>query len=141
MGERGSRYDEDLADVYAYLAYELGSRAAAEELTEATFERLARLDDGSDFDRGFRISALSAAHRAVAAGGEGEPGSTDDSAMSRELAAALARLGSHERTVLALRFGARLDLRDAAAVLGVSEERARRLFSRGLRRLRTELEA
>jgi DNA-directed RNA polymerase specialized sigma24 family protein len=134
-------YEESVSDVYGYFVYRLGSRAAAEASTRATFERALRDPEpfGSDSDRD-RVRLLTIA-RATAAE-RSRPGAIDgdDPGMSAELAAALDRLERVERAVLALRYGARLEAPEIARVLDLSETRTRRALSRGLRRLRTELE-
>jgi RNA polymerase sigma-70 factor (ECF subfamily) len=134
-----SRYGAYVAEVYGFLAYRLGSRALAEELTEATFARALRerLVVNSDSAQA-RVALLRIASRAS----ERESGETvnGDLAVSPELARALAHLDSRERTVLALRYGAGLAGPEIAAVLGRDEARTRERLSRGLRRLRVELE-
>lgn len=133
-------YEEHVDDVYGYLAYRHGSRAAAEELTRATFERA--FSDGAEVardPRGARIALLAIAREL----GPAEPSSatdTDDAAIQPELAAVLDRVDRGERAVLALRFGAGLRGPEIGAVLDLSERRVRQLLSRGLRRARTELE-
>lgn len=141
MGDPGSRYEEHLAEVYGYLAYQVGSRAEAEHLTRATFERASSEAGvfGSSPEQ-TRVSLLRIAHRSSAGSRNGKRPAVGDPCMSAELADALARLERRERSVLALRFGARLSGRDTAVVLDLAEEDVRRLLSRGLRRLRTELE-
>ena len=64
----------------------------------------------------------------------------DDLGLGADLGEALARLERLERSVVALRYGGGLASPEIARVLGISEDRARRAQSRGLRRLRTELE-
>lgn len=144
MNERGSPGTDDLADeladVYGYLAFDLRSRAAAERVAETAFREVGATRPASDPDgRTLRLALLRAAHRAGARDrGGADP--ADEPALSPRLAAALGRLPALERSVLALRFGARLTASGSAAVLGQPPERVRRLLSRGLRRLRTELD-
>ena len=139
-GRMARPFEEHVADVYGYLSYRLGSRAAAEELTRATFENGARggIALGAAGAEA-RISLLAIAHR-LAASHRGAGTANGDRQVSAELARALAQLPERERAVLALRYGARLSVSKAALVLGQSEGDVRRSFSRGLRRLRTELE-
>jgi DNA-directed RNA polymerase specialized sigma24 family protein len=134
-------YEENVSDVYGYFVYRLGSRAEAEASTRATFERAFRepAPFGSDREQD-RVRLLTIAR--ATASGRGPIGDVDggDPGIGADLAAALARLERVERAVLALRYGARLEVPEIARVLDLSEGRARRALSRGLRRLRTELE-
>ena len=140
-GDFLSLYEEHVPNVYGYLAYRLGSRAAAEKVTEATFERAfrERVSLGPKPDQA-RISLLriarEAASKEVAAGA----GEDDDPGIAADLTSALGQLGREERSVLALRYGAGISVREVTRVLDLSEGRVRRALSRGLRRLRTELE-
>ena len=132
-------YEENVTDVYGYLVYRLGSRADAEALTRATFERA--FDEAAPFgaDREQdRVRLLTIAR--TTATGLARDVDGDDPGIDPDLAAALERLDRVERAVLALRYGARLQVPGIARVLDLSEQRARRALSRGLRRLRTELE-
>jgi DNA-directed RNA polymerase specialized sigma24 family protein len=134
-------YEENVADVYGYFVYRLGSRAEAEASTRATFERA--FSDPTPFapDRERdRVRLLSIARATAAGRGPAGDLDGDDPGMEADLAAALAELERVERAVLALRYGARLEPRQIARVLDLSEDRTRRILSRGLRRLRTELE-
>ena len=138
-GGLANAYQAYVDDVYGYLAYRHGSRAVAEEVTRATFERAFRDGAGVLRDpRGPRAALLALAREAGPAAAS-VPGA-DDAAIPLDLATVLARLDRRERAVLALRFGAGLRGREIAAVLDLSERRVRQLLSRGLRRVRTELE-
>ncbi len=133
-------YADHVDDVYGYLAYRHGSRVVAEALTRATFERVFRDGGAVGRDsRGPRI-ALIALAREARADDISDRAPDDDSAVPVDLAVALDRVERGERAVLALRFGARLRGPEIAALLDVEERRVRQLLSRGLRRLRTELE-
>jgi RNA polymerase sigma-70 factor (ECF subfamily) len=131
-------YEQNVSDVYGYLAYRTGSRVQAERLTQATFERAAREWEslGSDHE-GARVWLFSIARQAA----NGRPGGTgpDDSGLPSDLARALRRLDRSERSAVALRLGGRLVGPQIARVLDVTENTVRRRLSRGLRRLRTEL--
>ena len=134
-------YEENVTDVYGYLVYRLGSRAAAEATTRATFERA--FDESTPFgaDREQnRVRLLMIARTAAAGRSPTREANGDDAGITPDLAAALERLDRLERAVLALRYGARLQVPGIARVLDLSEDRTRRALSRGLRRLRTELE-
>jgi len=136
------RYRDYVSDVYGYFAYRLGSRAEAERLTQATFERAFRERTAFGSDRketGVRLLTIA---RQAGRGTAPVSGSDDDGlGVGRDLAAALARLERRDRSVIALRYGAGLASPEIARVLGVSEDSVRRAQSRGLRRLRTELES
>lgn len=140
-GDFLSLYERHIPDVYGYLAYRLGSRAAAEEGTEATFETASseRVSLGPKPDQA-RISLLRIAREAASKQLTEGSRDDDDPGIAPDLAGALEQLGREERSVLALRFGARLSVREVARVLDLSEGGVRRVLSRGLRRLRTELE-
>jgi len=155
-------YDEHVWDIYGYLAYRLGSRADAEDLTQLTFERAFRawgkfdpsrasartwllaiarnaLTDHRRRDRSARTNTIGEGgiDEAALPASEGPEASTG---ISPELEQALAVLGRRERTVIALRFGGGLKGPEIAEVLGLSVANVQQLMSRALRRLRTELE-
>src|SRR5687767_3903737 len=136
------RFDQHLADVYGYLAYRLGSRGAAEELTRVVFARAARkgVAEGAPPPE-VRIALLAIARELAGIHPQATSPDRDHAGVSPELATALRQLGQRERSVLALRYGARLSGPEVARVLGLSEESVRRSLSRGLRRVRTQLEA
>jgi DNA-directed RNA polymerase specialized sigma24 family protein len=131
-------YEQNVLDVYGYLIYRVGARAEAERLTQLTFERAAhewstlRSDPDGDRLRLFRIAREAASTR--------RPADGDDPGLAPDLANALAKLDRSARSVIALRWGANLAGPEIATVLGVSEDTVRRRLSRGLRRLRTELD-
>ena len=136
------RYRDHIPDVYGYFAYRLGSRAEAERLTQATFERAFRERTGFGSDRTETSVRLLRIARETGRGAKSVDGSDgDDLGIETDLAAALERLERLERAVIALRYGAGLAPPEIARVLGVSEDRVRRAQSRGLRRVRTELES
>jgi DNA-directed RNA polymerase specialized sigma24 family protein len=132
-------YEQNVQDVYGYLIYRVGARAEAERLTQLTFERAARewstlrSDPDGDRLRLFRVAREAASTRRPTTG-------ADDPGVAPDLATALAKLDRSERSVIALRWGANLAGPEIATVLGVSENTVRRRLSRGLRRLRTELD-
>ena len=137
-GPVASVYRDHLDAVYGYLVYRHGSRRIAEELTQATFERA--FSGGTDVrhdPRGSRIALLALA-REVGAAAPIAPG--DDGSIAPDLAAGLNALDRGERTVVALRFGGGLRAGAIAPMLDLTERRVRQLLSRGLRRVRTELE-
>jgi RNA polymerase sigma-70 factor (ECF subfamily) len=132
-------YEQNVSDVYGYLAYRTGSRDQAERLTQVTFERAARGWEslGADHD-GARVWLFSIARDAA----NGRPGGVgpDDAGMPSDLARALRGLDRSERSAIALRLGGRLVGPQIARVLDVTENTVRRRLSRGLRRLRSDLD-
>jgi RNA polymerase sigma-70 factor, ECF subfamily len=142
MSDKFSRlYNEHVADVYGYFAYRVGSRTEAEQLTQATFERAFRERATFGSERKETSVHLLKIARETRRNGERE-GTVigGDLGIEADLARALERLEQLDRAVLSLRYGARLAAPEIARVLGVSEHRVRRAHSRGLRRVRTELE-
>jgi RNA polymerase sigma factor (sigma-70 family) len=157
----GDVYDEHIWDVYGYLAYRVGSREEAEDLTQATFERALRSWSRYEPRRAApRTWLLSIAHnllidhyRATAARPVTVPdesaaehargvqaGPEHDLGLSPELAHALATLSQRDREVLALRFGGELTGPEIAELLGLSLANVQQILSRCLRRLRAHLE-
>src|SRR3954463_15763585 len=122
-----------LDDVYGYLAWFTGDRAAADELTGATFERALRLWHRFDAERGsaqtwlcqvartvaldhFRSERRRVRREELAALPERvEAGYSEG--LSPDLEAALRRLSAGEREVVALRVLLDLDAGTAARVL------------------------
>ena len=103
------RYRDHIPDVYGYFAYRLGSRAEAERLTQATFERAFRERTRFGSDRTETSVRLLTIARETGRGAESVDGSDgDDLGIETDLAAALERLERLERAVIALRYGAGL---------------------------------
>lgn len=149
-------YDDHVWDVYGFLAYRLGNRSDAEDLTQQTFERALRA--WSRFDRS-KASAktwlLSIArnllidhYRASRASaplddlGDAEPSyeMSPDLGVGPQLAAALAELSPRDREVVALRFGGDLTGPEIAEALGLTLANVQQILSRSLRRLRVSVE-
>jgi DNA-directed RNA polymerase specialized sigma24 family protein len=130
-------YRQNVADVYGYLAYRLGSRDQAEALTETTFELAAAADALPADDEAARLQLIRIARDSAARQGHVQPGGHQG--LSEDLARAIDNLEREERSVVALRFGAGLPGPHIATVLGVDEETVARRLSRALRRMRTEL--
>jgi len=149
-------YEEHVWRVYGFLAYRLGDREGAEDLTQATFERALRAWPRYDPDRApvsawlmsIATNLLIDHHRrdrrpvALTEAGEGAiDGPEERWRGSSTLLEALARLGEREREVLALRFGGDLPAAAVAQVLGLTEANVAQISSRALRRLREILGA
>lgn len=159
-----SRSDESFARVYTdhvwmiygFLAYRLRSQAAAEDLTQSTFEHALRAWSRFDSRKGSERTWLLAIARNLlidhhrrdrSSHMEIDEGMLPPSAgpetrftASHEIVDALSRLGDREREVIALRFGGDLSGPEIAAVLGLTLANVQQILSRSLRKLRTLLD-
>ncbi len=154
-------YEEHVWDVYGYLAYRIGSRTDAEDLTQVTFERALRAWERFDERKGsMRTWLLAIARNALIDHSRREglrkhisledeveahlpiqPGAEEtEIGLSPELEAALGHLRQREREVLALRFGGDLRGAEIAELLGISGANVHQILSRSLRKLRQEFE-
>jgi RNA polymerase sigma-70 factor, ECF subfamily len=153
-------YDENVGRIYGFFAYRVSSRADAEDLTQLTFERALKAWERYDARRASLATWLLAIarnalidHRRRAP----PPTVSDDEVVedqfpsnpgpeerllgpSLELAAALSRLRSRDREIVALRFGADLRAPEIAEIMGLSVANVQQILSRALRRLRDALE-
>ena len=151
-----SAYEQNVSDVYGYLAFRGRSPEEAEALTTETFERAlkvwSRFDPRGAEPRtwllGIARNVYIDSRRRGAPVPAGRPEGLDLTAGPRseerlgsdaELAAALRRLKRPERDTIALCFGAELSIADVAEVTGTSVADAQQILSRSLRRLRTLL--
>jgi RNA polymerase sigma factor (sigma-70 family) len=154
-------FEAHAEDLFGFLVYRTGDRHLAEDLVADTFERVLRSRTRFDPRRGsgknwvysiaLNLVRDHARRRTVETrvlervgaqdwrqADDGSLGSVEDrDALSR----ALATLGEDEREAIALRFGADLTLRDVALVLGDSESSVEKRISRGLKKLRNELQS
>src|SRR3954466_4122540 len=154
-------FDEHVWDVYGFIAYRIGNRAEAEDLTQQTFERALRAGRRFDPSRAQPRTWLLAIarnllvdhyrrdrsnlHRHLGEGGISEDqlptGEGPETAgLSAELAGALANLSERDREVVALRFGADLRGPEIAELLDLSLANIQQILSRSLRKLRAELQ-
>ncbi len=134
----------------------MAEREAAEDLTQATFERALRAWPRYTPARApVAVWLLAIARNLLIDHGrrrrptpvgltdelpaESAPGPEDRFAGSPELARALAALNDREREVLALRYGADLPGPEVAALLGLTVANVQQINSRALRRLREQL--
>lgn len=148
-------YEEQIWRVYGFLAYRLGDRETAEDLTQLTFERALRAWARFDPRRSSVTTwLLSIAHHALidhrrrprAALEELDErllptvaGPEERLAGSSDLVEALGCLSDREREVLALRFGGDLSGQEVAHLLGLTVANVQQISSRALRRLRERL--
>jgi RNA polymerase sigma-70 factor (ECF subfamily) len=146
-----------MSDVYAFFAYRLGSRADAEDLTQATFERAfrawARYDPGRASVRTwllaiarnllidhYRSSAVRSEQPLDGEAGLEAAGGSADLGLDPALASALAALGEREREIIALRYGADMSGREIASLTGLTLANVQQILSRSLRQLRSALD-
>ena len=148
-------YDRHVRDVYGFIAYRLGQRDDAEDLTQLTFERALRAWGRFDPDRAQPSTWLLAIARNVlidhwradrsarherldpdAPGLPNEPGIAADLGLEPELERALRALSERDRELLALRFGADLSGQQIAEIGEMSLAAVQQSLSRSLRRLR-----
>jgi RNA polymerase sigma factor (sigma-70 family) len=155
-------FDHHVWDVYGFVAYRIGNRAEAEDVTQQTFERALkawpRFDSSRAQPRTWLLAIArnllvdhyrrdrSNLHRHIGEGGIGEEQlpaeeGPDAGGISAELAAALAMLSERDREVVALRFGADLRGPEIAELLDLQLANVQQILSRSLRKLRSELES
>src|SRR5947209_11728949 len=144
-----------LDDVYGYLAWFTGDRAAADDLAGETFERALRLWHRFDPVRGsartwlcqvartvaldhFRSERRRTRREQVAAARERVDERFADS-LSPELESALRGLSAGEREVIALRVLLDLDAGSTARVLGISATNCTTRLNRALKKLEEAL--
>jgi RNA polymerase sigma-70 factor (ECF subfamily) len=144
-----------LDDVYGYLAWFTGDRAAADELTGATFERALRLWHRFDPARGSVQTWLCQVARTVALDHfrserrrtrreelAAPPERFDEpfaEGLSPDLEAALTILTAGEREVVALRVILDVDAVTASRVLGISPTNCTTRLNRALKKLEEAL--
>ena len=148
--------ERHLDDVYGYLSWFTGDRAAADELTGATFERALRLWHRFDPRRGSAQTWLCQVARTVALDHfrsekrrtrreelAAQPERVDErfaEGLSADLEAALAALTAGEREVVALRVVLELDAATASRVLGISTTNCTTRLNRALKKLEEALD-
>lgn len=147
--------ESHLDDVYGYLAWFTGDRAAADELTGATFERALRLWHRFDPARGTAQTWLCQVARTVALDHfrserrrvrreelAALPERVDEryaEGLSPDLEAALGTLTAAEREVIALRVVLDVDATTASRVLGISTTNCTTRLNRALKKLEEAL--
>jgi RNA polymerase sigma-70 factor (ECF subfamily) len=160
MLDFGETYEEEMPRVYGYVAYQVGDREEAEDLTQQTFERaLSHWDEFDDQRATITTWLLAIARNLIVdhyrtrsrrpatvpfdeqsesqleAAGYSNP----QLGVGAELDAALSGLGDRERELIALRYGADLSGPQIAMLTGLSVANVQQILSRTLRRLRSEL--
>jgi RNA polymerase sigma-70 factor (ECF subfamily) len=147
--------EEHLDDVYGYLAWFTGDRAAADDLAGETFERALRLWHRYDPDRGSARTWLCQVARTVALDhfrSERRRTRREQLAaqydrveehfvegLSPDLETALRALSAGEREVVALRVLLDLDAGTAASMLGISTSNCTTRLNRALKKLEEAL--
>jgi RNA polymerase sigma-70 factor (ECF subfamily) len=141
--------------VYAFAAYRLGDGPDAEDVTGEVFEHALRYRHSYDPSKGEPIAwLLGIARRCIASNlAQAVPAPTEvprdleapvdlegDAVRRLSIGDALARLGEHDRELIALRYGADLRARDIADLLETTTNAVEVALHRALRRLRAELE-
>jgi RNA polymerase sigma factor (sigma-70 family) len=139
--------------VYAYVAYRIGDGPEAEDVTSDTFERALRYRKTYDSSKGEPVAWLIGIARRCIDDAVRDRLATvaevADSPTSEELekeaveritvAAAVAGLGSQERELVALRYGADLTSRQIAELVGMKTNAVEVALHRARERLRAEL--
>jgi RNA polymerase sigma-70 factor (ECF subfamily) len=139
-----------LRRVYAYVAYRVGDRTEAEDITSEAFERALRYRSSFDARRGDPVAWLLGIarncvydamlrNRPILSDPADEPGEGVEERVVERLALrdALAALSDNDRELLALRYGADLTAKEIARLL----ERRTNAVEVGLTRARTRLAA
>lgn len=150
-------YEAHVRRVYGFFAYRVEGREAAEDLTQATFERALRAWSRFDPRRASEAAWLITIarnllidHHRRGRSARFEPledcdlpavdGPEERYTASAELVDALGQLGERDREVIALRFGGDLTGPEIAKLQDMSLANVQQVLSRSLRRLRTLLQ-
>lgn len=160
--KNGFRFGEDplarpeplIRQVYAYVAYRIGDGPEAEDVTSEVFERALRYRSSFDPRRGdpgswvIGIARRCVQHRRtweLHPGGDVEdiagPEDLEEQGVRRvTLQAAVASLSTHDRELIALRYGADLTAAQIASLLGMRTNAVEVAIHRAVARLRAQLE-
>ena len=152
---RGQHQELELLirSVYGYVAYRIGDGPDADDVTSTTFERALRYGASYDTRKGPQVAWLiGIARRCIddfhASRSEdpyelvdaAAPGDLETEALGRlTLRDAIRRLDPRERELIALRYGADLEMKQVAAVLGERTNTLEVALHRALARLRRML--
>jgi RNA polymerase sigma-70 factor (ECF subfamily) len=160
--EFGDIYRRFLRPVYAFVAYRVGDRVAAEDITAQVFEKAWRGFSGFDPKRaGASTWIFTIARNCLTdhwRGAARNPGEVElqadlksDAAadpeprlqaleLRRELSVALDSLETREREIVALKFGGGMNNREIAGLLEITETNVGTILYRSLRKLKNQLE-
>ncbi|MFZ0040430.1 MAG: sigma-70 family RNA polymerase sigma factor [Solirubrobacteraceae bacterium] len=150
-------YSEHVWPIYGFLAYRVGDRGIAEDLTQATFERALRAWSRFDPRRASERTWLLAIARNLLIDHHRRdsnrrtelleehleppvPGPEERITAAPDLSDALSKLTERDREILALRFGGDLNGPEIAEVMDMSLANVQQILSRSLRKLRQLLE-
>ncbi len=160
-------YRRYIKPVYAFVAYGVGGRAAAEDVTSQVFEKAWRGYGGYDPGRASlatwlftiarncvtdhlrrsgrapestELSEEIQTHPADSGFGSDPLPRLEAQELRLELRAALDSLDIRERDVVALKFGGSLNNREIAGLLDLSESNVGTILYRSLRKMKTHLE-
>lgn len=151
-------FEQHVWEVHGFFAYRVASRAEAEDLTQATFERAYRAWARFDPRRAGLRTWLMAIARNLLIDHYRSRAYRDEVALPEDLdlpapeesmslgidpalERALADLSDREREIIALRFGADLTGPEIAELTGITLANVQQILSRSLRRMRSALEA
>lgn len=141
--------------LYAYVAYRVGDRSLAEDVTSRALERAVRYRASYDPAKGAPLAWLiGIANRCIGdtrpddtasleeAPEAPSPGNLEDETLRRvELARAVAGLDERSRTLIALRYGADMTAREIGGLLDLAPHTVQVALGRALARLEQRLEA
>jgi RNA polymerase sigma-70 factor (ECF subfamily) len=146
--------EELLRRVYAYVAYRVGNRADAEDITSEAFERALRYRRSFDSRKGAPIGWLLGIARNCVYDAQLRPrpqptdedppaaeGFEDAVVAKAELAAALEMLDARDRELIALRYGSDLTAREIAKLLDMRTNAVEVALTRARSRLAAVLDA
>jgi RNA polymerase sigma-70 factor (ECF subfamily) len=147
--------EELIRRVYAYAAHRLGAGPDAEDVTSEVFERAIRYRKSYDPSKGEPVTwLLGIAQRCANTALAGRASSQadlvetgdgtdleDDSVRRLSVRAAMAGLGSRDRELIALRYGADLTAAQIGAILDLQPNAVEVALHRALSRLRHVLDA
>lgn len=150
-------YNDHVWPIYGFIAYRVGDRHLAEDLTQATFEHALRAWSRFDACRSSERTWLLAIARNLLIDhhrgdrtrrtevmdevrGPTVPGPEEQISPAPELVQAFSELTEREQEVLALRYGAELTGPEIATLLGLSLANVQQIASRSLRKLRELLD-
>jgi RNA polymerase sigma-70 factor (ECF subfamily) len=139
--------------VYAFVAFNMGPGAEAEDVTSQVFERAVRYRDSYDPQKGSAVTwLLGIARRCIADAHLRDPVHVDEldnqtdgrdleeeTVRRFELSDALGRLDERERDLLALRYGAGLSSREIGRFVGLERGAVDVALHRARTRLRKDL--